>query len=508
MAVIEASTLKADQSLVCDVVVVGTGAGGGMMARELAEAGVDVIAIEMGANHKPKDFNQLEDEMFERLFQQRGAQATVDMKIRVISGIGVGGSTVHNTNLCRRTPAALLQRWQKEHQVSGALAADLKGAFEKTERELNVKTMGPSELNRGNELFKKGINKLGYKGGFLAHNRMNCQRSGFCELGCAYDAKQNSAKVLIPKALEMGARVYSGFRAERILQEKGRAAGVAGSVVDTATGKRRLSFTIKARAVCVAGSAIRSPALLQASEILDEAGMTGKNFRCHPGVIAAGVFDEVVDGWRGIPQSYECTQLLDHNDDQKNIWMVPGFAHPIGTAAMAPGFGATHMSFMRKYRHMAAIIVMLDEEGSGSVKWRGNGRIDIRHSLTALDRKQIVMGLEGASKILLAAGAKEVLIPHHDPLVIKGEDQLGLIKKRGVPDYDLALTGVHPMGTLKMGDNPKSAVVKSTGEHHGLPGLFICDGSVFPTALGVPPQISIYSFSRHFAPHVLSFLKG
>lgn len=508
MAIIEAKTLKGDVKDSCDVVVIGTGAGGGMMARELAEAGLKVVAVEMGANHRPKDFNQLEDEMFERLFQQRGAQATADLKIRVISGIGIGGSTVHNTNLCRRTPDALLRRWHKEHKVSGALPDDMKAAFEKTEAELNVQKMGPSELNQGNALFKKGIEKLGYKGGFLSHNRRNCQRSGFCELGCAYDAKENAAKVLIPRALDFGARVYSGFRAERILHEGGAVTGVAGSIVDEDSGQKKYSFQFTSKAVCLAASAVRSPALLQASQIKDQAGLTGKNFRCHPGVIAAGVFDELVDGWRGIPQSYECTEFLDHNDDKKNIWMVPGFAHPIGTAAMAPGFGATHMAFMRKYRRMAAIIVMLDEEGSGEIQWKGGGRINIHHSLTEIDRKQLVMGLEGAAKILFAAGAKEVVIPHFDPIVMSDEGQLSKIGARGIPDYDLALTGVHPMGSLKMGDDPASSVVQCTGQHHSMKGLFVCDGSVFPTALGVPPQISIYSFSRHFAPHVVSFLKG
>jgi choline dehydrogenase-like flavoprotein len=314
--------------------------------------------------------------------------------------------------------------------------------------------------------------------------------------------------VLIPKALNFGARVYSGFRAEKIVQEKGRVAGITGSIVDEATGAKRLNFTMRAKVVCVAGSAIRSPALLQASQIYDQAGMTGRNFRCHPGVIVAGVFDEIVDGWRGIPQSYECTELLDFDDPHKNIWMVPGFAHPIGTAAMAPSFGAQHMSFMRKYRHMAAIIVMLDEEGSGTVKWKGGGRINIKHSLTKHDRAQLSQGLKAAAKIMFAAGAREVVVPYNDPLILTNESELELIPSRGVPDYDLALTGVHPMGTLRMGDRPQQAVVKSTGEHHSLPGLFVCDGSVFPTALGVPPQISIYSFSRHFASQVIGSLKG
>lgn len=504
--VIAPESHSGDLALECAAVVVGTGAGGAMMARRLAEAGVDVIALEMGKAHKPSDFNQREDEMFEALFQQRGAQATDDQLIRILSGIGVGGSTVHNTNLCRRTPDPLLERWASEHGVSGADPTTMAPQFAATEAELDVTLMGPSAMNRNNALFKQGVEALGWRGGFLHHNRKGCLRSGFCELGCAYDAKQNAAKVLIPGAIAAGARVYAGARVERVLVEQGRTVGVAGAIVDPDSGARRHGFTVKAKVVCLAGSAVRSPALLQASGITDPAGLTGRNFRCHPGAIVAAVFKDPVESWRGIPQSYECTELLGFEDDSKRIWMVPGAAHPIGSAVMTPGFGPDHMRMMRLYPRTAAVIVMVDELASGAVTARPDGSISIRHALGAEDKAQLSKGLEAAARILLAAGAEEVLLPWTDPLRIRDESGLAAIQAHGVPDYDLALTGVHPMGTLRMGDDPRRAVVSSRGEHHGLPGLFVCDGSIFPTALGVPPQISIYTFSRHISRFVLEAL--
>lgn len=508
MDIIPAASHRADLKFSCEAVVIGTGAGGAMMARDLAAAGVKVAALEMGGVHRPADFNQREDAMFERLFQNRGAQATDDLKIRLLTGIGVGGSTVHNTNLCKPTHPDLLARWARDYQVSGNGADDMASAFERTAAELSVTPMGPSELNNNNAVFRRGVEALGYKGAFLDHNRKGCIRSGFCELGCAYDAKQNAAKVLIPKALELGAQVYSGMRAERVLVEKGRAVGVSGSIVDPLTQAARHRFTVECKAVCVAGSALRSPALLQASGIRDAAGLTGKNFRCHPAVIAAGIFDEVIDSWKGIPQSYECTELLDQKDPNKNIWLIPGAAHPIGTAAMAPGFGAEHMRFLRQYRHMAAVIVMVDEDGAGVVRSKGPNRLSIKHRLAQHDRDQLVLGLQAAARILLAAGAREVVIPHFEALVLKDEQQIDAIAARGIPDYDLAMTAVHPMGTLRMGDDPSQAVVDSAGQHHAVKGLFVCDGSIFPTALGGPPQISIYGFARHFAPGVARFIKG
>lgn len=508
MEVIAAKSHKRALKLKAEAVVIGTGAGGSMMARELAEAGVKVIAIEMGGHHRPKDFNQLEDEMFEMLFQERGASATADLKIRLLSGIGIGGSTVHNTNLCKRTPTEVLKQWAKDYQVSGLSAEDLAPAFEKTEAELSVKALTESELNRNNALFRKGVEALGYKGGFLSHNREGCLRSGFCELGCAYNAKQNAAKVLIPKALSHGAQVYEGLRADRVELRGGRARVVRGKVLDTETLEPRLDFEIEAEVVCLAGNAIRSPAVLLQSGIGDAAGLTGKNFRCHPGAVIAGIFDEPVDSWTGIPQAYECMEMLDYEDREKNTWIIPGAAHPIGTAAMAPGFGPVHRRFMRQYRQMGALIVMLDEEASGQVSVKSNGRILVHHALNSHDKRQMLRGLECAAKILFAAGAKEVIVPHYQALSLTDLGQVNQIQERGLPDYDLALTGVHPMGTLRMGDDPGRAVVKSTGEHHRVKGLFVCDGSVFPTALGAPPQISIYSVSRHFSKFVIESLRG
>src|SRR5262249_18984395 len=182
----------------CDVVVVGTGAGGAMAARELARTGLQVVALEEGGWHRTRDFNQREDEMLSRLFADRAARSTADMAIHVLQGRGLGGSTVHNTNLCKRTPAPILESW-------GLAPSELAPLFEATERDLDVSPMDWQALNSNNDLFRKGVARLGYRGAYLLHNRKNCVGSGFCELGCAFDAKQNALKVLLPQAAAAGA---------------------------------------------------------------------------------------------------------------------------------------------------------------------------------------------------------------------------------------------------------------------------------------------------------------
>lgn len=503
-------TLRGEHRLSCDVVVVGTGAGGGMLARELAQAGLEVIALEMGAHLRTADFNMREEEMLEALFQERGARATADGAVRVLQGCGVGGSTVHNTNLCKRTPEPILEEWARAHAVNGCSARELAPLFARTEAELNVRPMGPAQLNRHNALFKEGVEALGYRGGYLAHNRNEgCVGSGFCELGCPFDGKENALRVLIPRAIELGATVYSDARVERVLTRGGRASGVRGSFLDAA-GAPVGSFEVAARAVCLAGSAVGSAALHLASGLPDPSGQAGQNLRLHPSAVVAGVFPQPVHAWQGVPQSYECTELLDLAPDSvRRVWLLPGFAHPIGVATMIPGFGRAHAETMREFPRLAAVIALVHDHTAGRVRLGAGGRLRIDYEPDASDRAQLAIGLREGARILLAAGAERVVVPYEaDPLTITDPGQLSQVDARGVPPGSLALTAVHPMGTLRMGDDPRRAVVDSQGQHHAVPGLFVADGSLFPTSLGVPPQLSIYTFARKVAARVAEVARG
>src|SRR5262249_14480818 len=236
--------LPAQAGLRADVVVVGTGAGGAMAARELARRGLDVIALEEGGYRTPRDFNQREDEMLALLFAERGARATADLAIHVLQGRGVGGSTVHNTNLCKRMPDAILEQWALE----GGSPRELAPLYQATERDLDVAPMDWQALNPNNDRFRVGVSKLGYRGGFLAHNRRNCVGSGFCELGCSFNAKQNALKLLVPQAAAAGARIFSDVRAERITTAAGRASGVEATVLSP-DGRPAGRLQVTARAV-------------------------------------------------------------------------------------------------------------------------------------------------------------------------------------------------------------------------------------------------------------------
>lgn len=513
--------MPGDRQIKTDVVVVGSGAGGAMAARELSARGLRVLVLEEGPALSPNHMTQREDEMMPLLYQERGARCTADMAIRIIGGRCVGGSTVHNINLCKRTPAEILSQWELEHRVSGCSAQALDSSFAAVEAELSVTDIPAGDRNANNRVLERGVQALGWRGGGVRHNRVGCQRSGFCEIGCPFDAKQNASKVLLPEAERHGTQVLCDVRVLRVLHSGGQATGVEAVVLDE-TGRSQGHILVSAAAVVLAGSAIGSAVVAGRSRLPDPYGRLGFGLRLHPGVAVAGLFDESICGWRGIPQSYECTEWLDFSggagseeqsheigkwrngrwEGPRRVWITTVFAHPIGTSVMLPGFGASHREWMARYSHMAVLTAMVHDVTSGHVGVRPDGRARISYSLCDADRAQLALGLRACSELLFAAGARRVLVPSTPPQVLENVAQTASISPDCVLPHSIAITSVHPLGSLPMGDDPRRAVVKSTAEHHQIAGLFVMDGSLFPTSIGVPPQISIYSIVRHLAPHV------
>jgi choline dehydrogenase-like flavoprotein len=496
--------LSGNVTLDVDVVIVGSGAGGGMAASELARTGARVLVLEEGSSIKPEDMSQLEDEMIPKLYRDNGATMTRDRAIHVLAGRSIGGSTLHNINLCKRTPDEILETWARDHHVSGCSPEDMAPVFESVERDLNVTEVPASWRNANNRALQRGVEALGWRGGPLKHNRDGCRQSGFCEVGCPFNAKQNSAKVLLPDAMEHGARVISDVRVVRILHHGARATGVEAQALG-ADRNPVANIRVNAKSVVLSGGAIGSALLASRSELPDPHDRLGRGLRMHPGVAVAGLFDEEVIGWKGVPQSFECTELLDFKPgSDRRVWITTAFAHPIGAAIMMPGFGQQHAEWMNRYRNIAVLTAMLHDESEGRVTAASDGRLVVDYELGPSDRAQVLKGVRACVRLLFAGGARRVLIPSVHPQVFESPADAMRLNSEAVRPHEMPMTAVHPMGTLSMGDDATHAVVKSTGEHHQIRGLFVLDGSLFPTSLGVPPQISIYSFARHLSSNVLA----
>jgi choline dehydrogenase-like flavoprotein len=484
--------------LEADLCVVGAGAGGMMAAMVAAEAGMRVVILEAGELSTPADMSQREDQMFPRLYWEAGGRATQDRGVRIHQGRGVGGSTLHNLNLCKRIPAPILEAWSRQGELAHLSSERWSKLYQRVEALIGVVDVPARRRNRHNRILEQGCMALGWRGGGLRHNRDGCVDSGFCELGCAYDGKNNAAKVLLPRAVRAGAQVLSCCQALTVRHERGRATGVDATVFHPRDGAELGAVRVDADRICVSASATATPALLQRSGVPDPSGTTGASLRLHPAVVVAGDFDEPVEAWKGIPQSYECTEHLRFGEPEGDrIWIVPAFAHPIGTATAMPGHGAAHQAMMKRYRHLAVLTAMVHDRSKGTVEPRGRRGLRIDYWPNGEDRRALMTGAWACAKLLRAAGARRVLLPSANPRSFATDDPLEPLRDMPLERGQLDVTSVHPMASMPMDDDPARSAVDSRGKHHHLAGVWVADGSLFPTSIGVPPQLSIYALGMH-----------
>lgn len=494
----DASLLPSPLHLRAELCVIGSGPGGAMVAMVAAEAGLSVVVLEAGEFLTPADMTQREEVMFPKLYWDAGGRTTKDRAVKIHQGRGVGGSSLHNLNLCKRIPAAIRARWAKERSLSRLDEATWDSLYAEVEALLEVSAVPEERYNLHNRLLKKGCEALGWRGGGLRHNRSGCIGSGFCEVGCAYDAKNNAAKVLVPRAVKAGAEILSRCQAVRLLHEGGRVTGVEAVVLEPGSNRPLGPVTITCERVCLSGSATATPALLLRSNVPDPGGETGQTLRIHPAVVAAGDFAEPVRAFDGIPQTYECTEHLRLDEEGGHrVWIVPAFAHPVGTATLIPGHGAPHRELMTRYSHMAALTAMIHDDTTGTVEPKGDLGLAIDYWPDASDRKELIHGLWASAKLLVAAGARRIILPTRPLQVLAASESMDAILDMDLEPGKIDVTAVHPMASVPMGDDPRVAAVDSGGKHHHLRGLWVADGSLFPTSVGVPPQLSIYAMGLH-----------
>ena len=459
-----------------DFCVVGAGAGGAVVAAELAEGGARVVLLEQGPWHDPDSFTARPPEMLGRLYRDGGQTATLGSPpILLPLGRGLGGTTLVNSGTCFRTPPHVLERWRREFGLE-VDERSLAPCFERVERALSVAAVTPELAGANAAVARRGAERLGWSHGFLRRNARGCVGSGVCVYGCPTSAKQHTGITYIPRAAAAGAQIVTGADVREVVLEGGAARGVRARI-----GGHR-SVHVRAPAVILACGTIHTPGLLERSRVPDPSGQRGRNLSLHPATGAFALMDEVVDMARGVPQSFFVDEFAAEGVMFETIAGPPAYA-----AAALPLEGTAHAAAMANYRHLAQMGLMVSDASRGRVRSLA-GRPVIRYALAPADVAKFRAGLARLGQLFAAAGAREVYLP---------------LPAGVTPDRararDLKLMAFHPLGTARAHARATHGVTDGELAVHGVRGLYLADGSVVPSALGVNPQLTIMALATRLA---------
>lgn len=494
--------INGDISESVDVCVIGSGAGGAVVAKELSESGHSVVVLEEGAHFTRKDFGKPLD-CFNKMYRNMSQVFLLGVPPFLLClGKTVGGTTTVNSHTIFRIPEHVLEHWRREFGLNELTTENLEPVYRKVEKYINVHRAEEELIGNNGAFFLEGARKLGYSSGLLMKNTKGCQGLGICQYGCPIDAKQSMNVNYIPDAVKNGARVYSRALAKKIYTDAGRARGVSG-VIEGADGSK-YKIKVDAEVVVVSAGAIHTPDLLMKNNLANSSGKVGKNLVVHPVSRLWAYYDRQVNMMEGISQGVYVDEF------ESDGYFLEGISYPPEIVAIAapPFVGRAHKEFMSMYRNLGSFGVICWDESSGRVLKNPLGREPIiAYQTSKKDIRKLAEGNKRAAEIFFAAGAKKVWTN------ISGYTEFGspreldgfrTDKVKGT-HYDV-LMAFHPQGTCPMGADPKHSVVSPSGECHDVKGLYIADASVLPTSVERNPQLAINVMSTLIAGHIESAL--
>lgn len=481
---IDGATLPDDEELECDVVIVGTGAGGAPLADELASRGLAVLLVEEGPYFSRQDFTGRPLDMMRKTYRKAGLTVAFgNTAIPIPVGRGVGGTTLINSGTCFRTSPAVLRSWG----IDGLDADALAPFYERVERFLEVGPSSKAALGRPAELIAKGCDALGYQHHALNRNAPGCDGQGMCCFGCPTEAKRSTNVSYVPAALSRGAQLVHGLKIDRVRLEKGHAVGVEG-VVQRPTRAGRIR--IRAKATVLACGSLATPGLLLEQGLANRSGEVGKNLSIHPAAGALGVFDEPVNAFNTVPQGYSIDEFKDEGI------LFEGAHAPLELAAISvSGYGPRFTRVLEQMQHALMFGFMVKDSSRGRV--HAGGRIT--YWLNDEDMKKVRRGIAVLSRVFLAAGAREVHLPIAGSQPLRAVDETHAFERAPLAARHVDLTAYHPLGTCRMGADPTRSVVDAEHRTHDVPALYVVDGSVMPGSLGVNPQMTIMAMALRAA---------
>lgn len=511
-------------TLEADVVVVGSGAGGGVVAAAAAEAGRSVVVLEAGPFVDETSMPRNELDSSSRLFLNHGLLATWDASITMLSGSGVGGGTLVNWMTCMEAPEAVRASWTRNHGIDSISNGDTwSDDIATLEAELSVGSV--RRIPPKDQVILRGAERLNWEAAPARRNAAaDCDDCGSCPFGCRRASKQSGIRVHLSRAYVAGTRIVPQVRVTKVLIERGRAVGVEGNalVPGTDAAPRVRKLIVRARQVVVAAGALRSPGILLASGLRHRA--IGRHLRVHPAPVVTARMTMPVDMWLGPMQGARSLEFL-RPDAGRNSYVIesaPG--HP-GLAALALPWDGTdaHAAAMREIRYLAPLVAITRDGGRGTVRLTRAGRLRIDYELDPVGVATLRHAVVRLARLARAGGAGEI--------VVAATPAIRFEPVRGSPSADAAAFGrfedrlarmdfspnrgslfsAHQMGTVRMGasrrDHPcdPDGRVRARGPRDRVvSGLYVGDASLFPTALGLNPMLTVMALARRVARTVLA----
>jgi choline dehydrogenase-like flavoprotein len=481
--------------LSADAVVIGSGAGGAIVAYRLAEAGRRVLVLERGLHLDPSDFSEDEVNQISSLYADGALQLSRDFSFQVLQGMCVGGSTVVNNAVCFDLPAEVLARWNGPQHGAGLDEQRLGESFERVRDWLRVRRPPSPFLQKGAEKFLQGVDELGLAGpndvSVVEANIADCPGSGYCNIGCPFGTKLSMLDKVLPEGQErFGAdklSILPECRAERIESRGGRAE----TVVARTSGGHELR--IDARTIVVSGGAIASSWLLMQSKIAK--GRAGTNVCFNMASPMTADFDDVLDSFDGVQISHYFAPPAE-----RGFVMETWFNPVVSQALNMPGWLDDHRRNMGRFRHLTASGVLVGTRGTARLRSALTGGVDIDYTPAREDLETLVEALKLLGRIYLAAGARRVMPSTFQLHEFTSPDQLDRLDEYVGKSSYLSIGTGHPQGGNALSGDSRRGVVDPSFRVHGFENLFVCDASVFPTATTVNPQLTVMALADYAAP--------
>ncbi len=513
--VIDGTRITESKTLEADVVIVGSGAGGGVTAEVLSDAGLRVIIVEMGSLRSSSNFDMEERSAYPFLYQESAARKTKDKAIGVLQGRTVGGSTTVNWTTSIRTPENTQQFWQDKFGVKLTGDDTLTPWFEKAEKRLNIHKW-PVPPNRNNQALKDGCEKLGWDYTIINRNVNGCANLGYCGMGCPINAKQSMLVTTIPTAMDNGATLLNNVLVQKLEIRDDKVQSVQAIPLDENFIRRTdVTLTLKARHYVLSAGAIGTPAILKRSGAPDRSGRTGKHTFLHPTVITGALMDQQIDGHAGAPQSVYSDEFLWRNgvDGPAGYKLEVPPVHPVLIGSKLMGYGETHAELMQQMNNVQIMLALIrdgfhEDSPGGTVEINKYGDPVLDYPVNDFLLNAIKRAWATMIELQFAIGAKAAFPTHDDArLYTSWKQAKKALDELSYEKYKVTIASAHVMGGCNMGESELTSVVSSYGQHHQVENLSVHDGSVFPTSLGANPQLSIYGLIYRNATALASRLK-